>query len=779
MPIRLASNRNAIIIKPQGFEMDAPRPFDGDRPISGASEDRLGFGSAAKHVAEAIAQLASPEGFVIGIEGNWGSGKSSFISLIVEAFKCTGNGPEVVQFSPWLISSRGGLLRELFGEIAKASLRIDAVDDHADGKTGFFRRVAGGLRSKRYGTRELRRRSLRALFDRFSGRLTAVSKVADIAAAFELPGAGVAGAAIRAGTEAVGSLTGSSSLEEDKEQIRKELSRLTRKIVVFVDDLDRLEPGEACEMLRLVRAVVDFPNIVYVLCYSREILAQHLTIALKVEKGEEYIEKIIQTTFSIPQPEAFDLRRMFRTELQDHYPEVFSDESPRGRQMRERLATVIDMDGGATLRTPRHVVRAMNVIRFHANPVLNQIDFADMIWLQLIRVRCMPLYRWIETYLTNLAAVAGGARVSEEGKVAELSSLVEIFEGTDQLKAQSHDDRLRSLRSILPGIKEEGPVAKKKWKIYDTLTDEATAELIADRRIGSHQHYRYYFALSNRLGALSDQQFGDFLRKAAEVPDEATEMFRDFAISSRPQGGVEAEALLDRLQGRGIDLIPKESIRGVVLAIASSIDTAAVMIGSGDLGRYWIWVEATRVLRNAMQRLSMEERQSLVAEMFGKGGALGWLTDVFRGESFDHGVHGDRPKPEEERLFSAAEFQQVAEAMIGRYRTLKSDDLRRVPQISNILYAWLQYEPDSKDEIRMKVAEWGRSDVDFMMLLEGMRSWRAVNGDVSYPLRKTDVELVMDFGEVEMRLESIAQKSSDKALADRATALRSAILVND
>ncbi|HBO5156315.1 TPA: hypothetical protein L4W81_004400, partial [Pseudomonas aeruginosa] len=56
--------------------------FHGDRPIDVSSEDRLGFGPAARHVAEAIHKMASPDGFVISIEGEWGSGKSSFINLV-------------------------------------------------------------------------------------------------------------------------------------------------------------------------------------------------------------------------------------------------------------------------------------------------------------------------------------------------------------------------------------------------------------------------------------------------------------------------------------------------------------------------------------------------------------------------------------------------------------------------------------------------------------------------------------------------------------------------
>src|SRR5690606_39707911 len=72
-------------------------------------------------------------------------------------------------------------------------------------------------------------------------------------------------------------ILGNTSLEKEKAQIQEELRKLERKIVVFVDDLDRLEPNEVVEVLRLVRAVVDFPNVIYVLCYSRDIIDRKST----------------------------------------------------------------------------------------------------------------------------------------------------------------------------------------------------------------------------------------------------------------------------------------------------------------------------------------------------------------------------------------------------------------------------------------------------------------------------------------------------------------------
>jgi hypothetical protein len=98
----------------------------GDRAIRQRAEDRLGFGSVAARVAEALAAHTSDDGLVIGLQGAWGSGKSSLLFLIEEGLKSLGGdrAPTVVNFRPWLISERDLLLPALFRELTAAIDRI-------------------------------------------------------------------------------------------------------------------------------------------------------------------------------------------------------------------------------------------------------------------------------------------------------------------------------------------------------------------------------------------------------------------------------------------------------------------------------------------------------------------------------------------------------------------------------------------------------------------------------------------------------------------------------
>ena len=743
--------------------------FHGDRPIDVSSEDRLGFGPAARHVAEAIHKMASPDGFVISIEGEWGSGKSSFINLVSAALSELEDAPEVVRFLPWLINSRDGLLGELFSEISRAALRIESLEPEPKG----WRKQLASFWPRRYSAQVARKKALKKQFSRFSSHLVQAGKVVE---AFGLPWVGKA---TEAGKKSVDQWLGGGSLEREKSLLQNELRKLKRKIVVFIDDLDRLEPHEVTEVLRLVRAVVDFPNVIYVLCYSREIIAKNLSTALHIEKGEEFLEKIIQVSFSVPRPEAFDFRRMFRHDLQLLYPTLLDSESPQSRAIMDRLAHVIDIEGGRALLTPRHVVRAVNALRFHATPVLENIDVPDMVWLQLIRLQSEKLYEWVEGYLIGFSAKHAGAMIGDEGEKAELQRLNSILDALSN--AGSSRDSIMTELTMLPGIdfdfENQGSQLGVKM-VLSLYGHEDVGAKIRERRLGSPQHFRYYFSLTAPQGAIHDREYADFMENAQRSPEAAVAQFTQLATSLNPQGRSETQALLDRLKGDGIKDAPDAVIPGILEAFAEGMDIAALKTGRGDWGRYWIWQDADTVFEGAWSKLkenlSESDRQELLQKIFGQGRSIGWLTNIFRREIFSHGIYGDESKPEADRIFSRDELDVVARELLRRYKCLSAEDLPRLPRVAHVLYAWQQYSPESSEEVRKKVRELSISDTGFLDLLQGMRSWQAINGVVSYPLNESSLSDFMEIEQVKARLHSLAD-SQDPSIAGLAKDLLAAL----
>ena len=158
------------------------------------------------------------------------------------------------------------------------------------------------------------------------------------------------GKGIKAAGELVGKKPALPPLSDLKDKLGKSLRELGHRFIITIDEVDRLEPAEVVEILRLVRSVVDLPNVIYLLCYDSEILAHSIEKAVGVKSGQSYLEKMVQLTVMVPKPESLQLRQWFSDEL--HLIASAKDEDELSR-----LKVVIDYEGGRQLQTPRSVVQ--------------------------------------------------------------------------------------------------------------------------------------------------------------------------------------------------------------------------------------------------------------------------------------------------------------------------------------------------------------------------------------------------------------------------------------
>lgn len=699
-----------------------PQHLHGDRPITPVDRDELGFAPIAKRIAEAIEHQAAAAGLVLAIEGRWGSGKSSLVNLIAGHLQeGAGVRPAVVKFEPWLIGDRDALLSDLFADLATAVARIeDAAQSPIEDALEKGASVAERMRA-------------------FASRLGGVGKVAKFAGAAGVPGAGLLGELIEKAAEAAQAVEPQRPLVEVKAELDEALSKLSSRIVVIVDDLDRLEPNETCEIIRLVRAVANFPNVVYVLCFDPDIVAHNIQAGLNVASGRAYLEKIIQVSVSVPLPEPFDLRRWFSRELAS-----FADCEG---EVAERLARIIDVEGGLRLNTPRDVSRALNALRLVWPSLRGRVDLADLVWLQLIRVSNPSLYRWIENYLREMAAVQEGAGITEAGKRRMHDELIAAL-AKDEL---GFGEVTWSYSEILPGFKR-GLVLHDddKIPIAQPVSEIETRAFITGKRIASPQHYRLYFSLEFPAGTLTDAEFAAFLAAAADTEDKAIAAFGALVDAERPQGGSKADLAIDRLRALDRETLPRALCRHLLVAFATHLDRAALAAGRGEWGDIGIWRAVIRLLPNLLARIPGPRRKELIRRISTEGAAIGWLTRLFRDEIFSHGRYGARQRPVEERILKPAEFDIFAEAMLARYQGEPVATIRGAPVLLHILFAWRQ-AGDAE-----ALADWIKrateTDEDLLATLEGMRSWQASNGRVHFPLTSDNVTPFLDLAATKARV---------------------------
>lgn len=101
---------------------DKNKNFHTDNPISKKEFDTLGRGNFSERIGEAISNYSGLDSLVIGIYGEWGTGKTSVINMIEDAVVSdpkTNKKTIIVNFRPWYFSGQDHLFQQFFGQLAR------------------------------------------------------------------------------------------------------------------------------------------------------------------------------------------------------------------------------------------------------------------------------------------------------------------------------------------------------------------------------------------------------------------------------------------------------------------------------------------------------------------------------------------------------------------------------------------------------------------------------------------------------------------------------------
>ncbi|NKM69921.1 KAP family P-loop NTPase fold protein [Rhizobium laguerreae] len=412
---------------------------DSDRALESEEQDEFGFAGIAKKLAPSLIAATGGDGMVIGIEGSWGSGKSTMVNLLrKELLTLDTPNFHIISIAPWLSGDGSSLVRTLIEAMAAV---LDTLDEAASSRWSRNKKTA-----IKYG-------NLLRDYAAKTGR--GIAPLAKLAGLF-LPLAGTAGEGLDLGAGFLDRFGKAPTDADLKKAISDRLKSLDIRFLVLIDDLDRLEPAQAVEVVRLVRSVADFPKVAYVMCYDRAVLAHALQVGLDVTNGDLFLQKVVQLTFAIPLPEPFDLRLSLRQKALAIYEEI--NGRPPSPDELEELRLAIDREGQG-LRTPREVKLVLNGIRFAYANLAEQVYFPDICRINLAKILNPPLYAWLEKYLSLRSVLATGDATIEEDERTTLG---------EELKALLPSNDATSIRSIW-GLRRFIPSVRAADEAKDTV----------------------------------------------------------------------------------------------------------------------------------------------------------------------------------------------------------------------------------------------------------------------------------------------------------------------
>lgn len=638
-----------------------PLAIRGDRALASGDVDRLGFAEVAERVAASLVDHASDAGIVIGLDGKWGSGKSSLLHLIYVELEMLQEDvrPTIITFRPWLVGNRDALLASLFNQLVEGIAAVELRRGNASAD---------------------RKRKLKAAAEKARKFAAAVSKAGDLLAAVPHPIAAVGGGLL-SGFGKAAAKGEATDLSSQKADLTTTLKDLGHRFIITVDDVDRLEPSEVIEVLRLVRSVADFPNITYLLCYDSAILAESIKRGANVPDGAAFLEKIVQLTVMVPKPEAFQLRQWFADELGKIVGSIPDEQSLR-------LRSVIDQEGGLRLETPRSVVRTLDSLRFFWPALRNeQIDLPDLVWLLLIKDAAPALYRWIETYLLGAATVSLGiGTISEAGAAAELRALLALI-GPDQLGDMMYR---HSFADQLPGVDATYGQDETGFKIHQRVQPLERDAAIRGRRLASPDHHRLFLALAGPSHAITQQHMDEFWRAVKAGPGDAAAALRTLIAQPISVELTKADMLLERLDGSAVSVLTSSEAEHLLIGLSMVMDEADRNGSDYTFMVLTIWDRAERVSLRLLRRIAPERRNEVIDRVFRLGPAIGWLSSLLRRETFAQGRYGDQAKSKDDWMLSAEEYDAVASTMIARYKAMPAAVILGQSRPLQMLFAWAQ-----------------------------------------------------------------------------------------
>lgn len=674
-----------------------------DLPVATPEDDRYGFTSLAENLSQSIFALDTDVSTVVGIEGAWGAGKTSLLNLLqLQLKKDKPDNTHIIPISPWLSASGTSSVESLLIPVAAI------LDKEQEKQYSWLRRLKRKIwsgRASAIATDVLR------YAQQASGK---IAPLAELASNW-VPGFGIAGKIMK--TVSTADLSASrqttAALRAD---IEKRISDMDLNFVVVLDDLDRLEPEQAVDVLRMVRSVADFSRFRYIMCYDPIVLGHAVEVGLNIKDGQRYLQKIIQLSFSLPRPESFDLRNEFMAGSIQLFEKVNGSEPDYS--LIEDIRSVTGTFG-AMLNTPREVRLVLGSLAFRYPPLKDSVWFPDLCLLHLLRVTFPSMYDWTEHYLTEYATVASGngqVTVKENRAIAdELNNLMSSLPPASPLS-------LMELAKWLPGI--EG-INQQSLKLFVLERDAVRSQADSAKRLRSGFHWRFYFAFSPPKDVLPVAFFEELFDVAGktDAPSELTSLLFNKMTGNGYTTRWWFDHILDRLTPAMLGQATSVQCRGLLLFLFKN--------GREVLRRYydrgeWLTVYSIQLREladNLLRRLVIDNRSealALLGNSLTNDGTLNWSVSYLRHLLWQNGLAGNRPANESDRVLYDQDLKMLcAKASVWFECPENRDMLWREDDMSEIIYAWRDI--NSPERVAAWIQSETRDDGNFLDVLMRLR----------------------------------------------------------
>ncbi len=445
--------------------------YNSDKPIENQSHDRFNRYKFSKRIAETIMHRKNDDGLVIGLYGIWGEGKTSILNMI-ETELDTSDEILIVKFNPWRFKDEDKLILNFFKNISK---KLDQELETVKTKIGDF--------LKKYGS---------------------------ITSVFNLD------------LTQLGETLSDTELEELKNRVNFFLKESNKKIVIVIDDIDRLDKQELFSLFKLIKLTGDFTKTYYILSFDDEMVASAIGERFaegNKASGHNFLEKIIQIPLRIPQALSTDLLNylfeILNKILSENDLDLGTDESQTvGYEISQHILPKI--------KTPRLALRYGNSLAFLIPLLKGEVNISDLILFEAVKLFYPEHYEFIKSspqfFIESYYEKFG--RDKDNTKIEEFK---------DKLNKINNNYSKVEQNSVINLLKRLFPMTKEALSNHDM--SNMNNKWIKEKRIVTPKYFDRYFIYSVPKNDISDTFFEQYIKNLTiksydTVSYETAEIFK-------------------------------------------------------------------------------------------------------------------------------------------------------------------------------------------------------------------------------------------------------------
>jgi len=472
-----------------------------DDPITEEDQDLIGRRKFVNALKENIYNISFEKSFVMALYGCWGEGKTSILNLLKQDIKNDGN-VLVYDFGPWFFGNEDALTINFY----------HGLEDLLQERYFLPRKIKSFL--KFYPE---------VLVKGFAGLSFQFHK----SEAEDRP-------------------------SELKKKIEEFVSSLDRRILVIIDDIDRLQKNEILAVFRLIKLTSHMRNMVFLLSFDPSKVASAIKNDEEMSDPRNYIEKIVQLPIHLPMTDQRKIDQFllfsypdigYRSEI-DKFFDQLGITGDRRKEFDDAFVKIYQSDLKQIFSTYRAAKRYLNSVFFRLPFIEREVYLYDFFIIEIFQAFFPEIYSDIKSspwyYVSSWTWEAKGSSLSllpydENEKYQVIKKHIEDLISNEKDKGLI----ISLLQDVFPEVKNAFGRSRAN---YDGLAEDYQRK----KRVAHPDCFLKYFMLGVREGIISDAEFEDMLKKWKESSSPNDEIKASFF--DKYQKEVKLIDLLQRLK---------------------------------------------------------------------------------------------------------------------------------------------------------------------------------------------------------------------------------------